>query len=238
MSLVGIVMAAGKGSRMRSRIPKPLHRICGKEMVRYPVELLRNAGADRVIVVVSPDNREAIETVLGDTVEYAVQEQADGTGGAVGSCLRLLNDDTDDALVIGADTALVQLDSVIALLETHNETGADMTVLAAPNDGASDLGRVVLSEEGKISRIVEASEAVGTGDARSSLLNAGVYCFNCSWLVRSIDKLQPRPSGELYLTDLAAVGSRARQAFLRRSLVKWRKSSGSTIGRNSLSPRR
>ena len=57
MSLAGVVMAAGEGRRMRSRIPKPLHRICGREMVRYPVELLKDAGADRVVVVVSPENQ-------------------------------------------------------------------------------------------------------------------------------------------------------------------------------------
>ncbi|CAI8043899.1 Bifunctional protein GlmU [Geodia barretti] len=203
-------MAAGEGKRMRSRIPKPLHRICGKEMIRYPVELMKVAGADRVIVVVSPDNREAIKAVLGETVEYAVQEQADGTGGAVASCLQLLHGNTENMLVVGADTALVQLDSVNTLLETHSEAAASMAVLTAPSDGPSDLGRVVLSKGGKIIRIVEASEVEGNRDELSPLFNAGVYCFKYSWLERSIGKLRPRPSGELYLTDLAAIGSRAK----------------------------
>ena len=210
MSLVGIVMAAGEGKRMRSRVPKPLHRICGKEMVRYPVELLKDAGADRVIVVVSASNREAVELALGNSVDYAVQERPDGTGGAVSACIGQLDDTVEEVLVIGADTTLVHLDSVNALLETHSETAASMTVLTAPNDGGSDLGRVVLSKGGKITRIVEASEAEATGDSPASLLNAGVYCFKYSWLERSIGKLRPRPSGELYLTDLAAIGSRAK----------------------------
>ena len=210
MSLVGIVMAAGEGKRMRSRIPKPLHRICGKEMVRYPVELLKAAGADRVIVVVSPSNREAVELALGNSVDYAVQERPDGTGGAVSACIGQLDDTVKEVLVIGADTTLVHLDSVNALLETHSETAASMTVLTAPNDGASDLGRVVLSKGSKITRIVEASEAEGNREELPALLNAGVYCFKYSWLERSIGKLRPRPSGELYLTDLAAIGSRAK----------------------------
>ena len=210
MSLVGIVMAAGEGKRMRSRIPKPLHRICGKEMVHYPVELLKAAGANRVIVVVSPFNHEAVELALGNSVDYAVQERPDGTGGAVSACIGQLGDAVEEVLVIGADTTLVHLDSVNALLETHSETAASMTVLTAPNDGASDLGRVVLSKGGKITRIVEASEAEATGDSLASLLNAGVYCFKYSWLARSIGKLRPRPSGELFLTDLAAIGSRAK----------------------------
>ena len=210
MSLVGIVMAAGEGKRMRSRIPKPLHRICGKEMVRYPLELLQDAGADRVIVAVSPSNREAIALALGNTVEYAVQEHPDGTGGAVKACIGLLGDTVENVLVIGADTTLVSRDSIHDLLKTHANTAASMTVLTATNIRASDLGRVVLSKGGKITRIVEASEAVGSREVSAARLNAGVYCFKSPWLGRNIQKLRPRPSGELYLTDLAAIGSRAK----------------------------
>ena len=210
MSLVGIVMAAGEGKRMQSRIPKPLHRLCGKEMVRYPVELLKDAGAERVVVVVSPSNREAILNVLGDAVEFSVQESPDGTGGAVASCLELLRDTAEHVLVIGADTALVSQDSIRALLERHDRTAASMTVLTAPNDGCPDLGRVVVSPGGRITRIVEASEAASSREVLAPLVNAGVYCFKFRWLERTIKRLQPRPSGEMFLTDLAAMGSRGK----------------------------
>ena len=202
MSLAGIVMAAGEGSRMRSRIPKPLHRICGKEMVRYPVELLKEAGADRVVVVVSPANREAVGAVLGDTVEYAVQARPDGTGGAVASCLELLDGEVEHVMVIGADTALVTLESMVNLMEEYVDGSAVMALLTAPNDGVPDLGRVVLSK-GKVSRIVEAKEAAGTRADNAPFVNAGVYCFRANWLRESIKKLRPHSSGELYLTDLA-----------------------------------
>ena len=210
MSLVGIVMAAGEGRRMRSRIPKPLHPVCGKEMVRYPVELLKAAGADRVIAVVSPSNREAIQDVLGDAVEYAVQESRNGTGGAVAACLEMLPSTAENVLVIGADTVLVSHGSIDALLECHERTAASMTVLTAPGEGPSDLGRVVVSKGGKITRIVEASEAAGSRELFAPLLNAGVYCFKSLWLQRNIRKLQPRPSGELFLTDLAGIGWKAK----------------------------
>ena len=107
MGLAGVVMAAGEGRRMRSRIPKPLHRVCGKEMVRYPVELLKAAGAERVVVVVSLENQGAIKAVLGDSVEYAVQRQRDGTAGAVACCAPLLEDQAERLLVIGGDTPLL-----------------------------------------------------------------------------------------------------------------------------------
>ena len=210
MGFIGLVMAAGQGSRMRSRIPKPLHPVCGREMVRYPVELLQLAGAERVVVIVSPDNHDAIAAALGDEVEYAVQEERNGTGGAVASCFRLIDNQVENVLVIGADTVLVQLDSINALLRAHSGMAASMTVLTALGDGQSDLGRVVVSKGGKVTRIVEASEAVGSRDDFAPLVNAGVYCFRADWLQRNVGKLEPRSSGELYLTDLAKIGSRAK----------------------------
>ena len=206
MAFDGIVMAAGEGKRMRSRISKPLHRICGREMVRYPVELLRAAGAERVVVVVSPDNMDAIKAVLGSEVEYAVQERRDGTGGAVLACRELLKGSADQVLVIGADTPLVILDSIHALLDDCQTGGVSMTVLTAPNDESPDLGRVVL-EDGRVSRIVEAREAAETPDDLAPLINAGAYCFEADWLWSTLRMLRPRPSGEHYLTDLAGLGA-------------------------------
>ena len=210
MELAGIVMAAGKGSRMRSRIPKPLHRICGKEMIRYPVELLQAAGADRVIVVVSPDNRDAIEPVLGDTVEYAVQKQPDGTGGAVASCAPLLEGQAEKVLVTGGDSPLVSLDSVARLLDKHTSHAAQMTLLTAPGVMQSDLGRVIM-DNGRVSGILEAADAgksLGALERDACNVNAGVYCFETQWLWRAIKRVRPSPSGELYLTALAALGAR------------------------------
>jgi bifunctional UDP-N-acetylglucosamine pyrophosphorylase/glucosamine-1-phosphate N-acetyltransferase len=206
MGFTGVVMAAGEGKRMQSRIPKPLHRICGKEMIRYPVDLLWEAGAERVVVVVSPDNREAVELVLGDTVEYAIQKHRDGTGGAIASCRELLAGSADRVLAIGGDTPLVTPVSIADLLDGHSEAAASMTVLTAPNEGLPDFGRVVLSK-GRVTRIVEAAEAAGTGDDSAPLVNAGVYCFRADWLWETIEGIPPRPSGESYLTDLAEIGA-------------------------------
>ena len=81
--LVGIILAAGEGVRMKSRVPKVLHRLCGKELLKYPVELFRNVGVHRIVVVVSRSNQNAVKGLLGDSVEYAVQSGKTGTAGAV-----------------------------------------------------------------------------------------------------------------------------------------------------------
>ena len=204
MSLAGVVMAAGEGTRMRSRTPKPLHKVCGKEMVRYPVNLLKEAGADRVVVVVSPQNKRAIEVVLGDTVEYAVQPNRNGTGGAVACCAPLLKERTERVLVIGGDTPLVTGDSVACLLNNHAAHAAKMSILTATSEGKTDLGRVVV-KDGTVSRIVEARDADGIPHYAAQVVNAGVYCFDGRWLWDGLEQVQPSQSGELYLTELAAI---------------------------------
>ena len=218
MGLAGVVMAAGEGRRMRSRTTKPLHRVCGREMVRYPVGLLMDAGAERVVVVVSPENQDAIRAVLGDSVEYAVQTERDGTAGAVVCCAPLLVGRAERVLVIGGDSPLVSAESVSRLLDKHTSQAARMTLLTAPGWGETDLGRVIV-EEGRVSRIVEAADAAdephfdnlrtnGWEDRANRVdVNAGVYCFEAQWLWETIKHVQPNPSGERYLTSLAAIGA-------------------------------
>ena len=209
MGLAGVVMAAGEGRRMRSRTPKPLHRVCGREMVRYPVELLKDAGAERVVVVVSPENQDAIQAVLGDSVEYAVQPERDGTAGALACCAPLLAGQAEQVLVIGGDTPLVSAESVSRLLDKHTAQAARMTLLTAPGWGETDLGRVI-AEEGRVSRIIEAADAATSLDTLKPDVcdvNAGVYCFEAEWLWRAIQRVRPNPSGERYLTALAAIGA-------------------------------
>ena len=205
MDLAGVVMAAGQGSRMRSRTPKPLHRICGREMVRYPVELLKSAGAGRVVVVVSPDNQEAIRAVLGNSVEYAVQPQRDGTAGALACCAPLLQGQAERLLVLGGDTPLVSAESVARLLGKQAARAAQMTILTASVAGKSDLGRVVM-QDARVVEIIEAADATGILDGTAASVNAGVYCFEPEWLWKAIKRVRPSPSGELYLTALAAIG--------------------------------
>jgi bifunctional UDP-N-acetylglucosamine pyrophosphorylase/glucosamine-1-phosphate N-acetyltransferase len=207
MSLVGIVIAAGEGTRMRSRIPKPLHRICGKEMIRYPVDLLREAGAERVVVVVSRENREAVHSALGDSVEYAIQEQRDGTGGAIAACRDLLAGSADRVLVIGGDTPLATGESMERLIASHSAEDAQMTVLTASVAGKTDLGRVIVEEEDRIIRIVESAGHHRGAESTEVLVNAGVYCFDASWLWETVHRIEASPSGELYITQLAAIGA-------------------------------
>ncbi len=205
----GVVMAAGQGVRMNSRLPKVLHKLCGKELVRYPVELLQSLGIGRIVVVVSPHNAQAVRELLGEQVEYAVQPAALGTGDALGRAVELLRGQADHLLVQGGDTPLVRRETLQRLMSHHLEQKSKMTLLSATGVASQDLGRVQRDRQGRVVKIVEAKDWQGTADAPSEV-NAGIYCFAASWLWESLERVIPSVSGERYLTSLVSLGAAAK----------------------------
>ena len=205
--IAGIVLAAGLGKRMMSRLPKSLHRVCGKELVRYPVDLLRQCGIKQVFVVVSPANRDALRAALGDAVEYVVQPEPRGTGDAVACCAEAVGALAKHVVVTGGDTPLVREESLLRLL--NGREGRRMGFLTGRDPSLEDLGRVT-RRDGMVTGIVEAAVNDGSAEVSgwSAELNAGVYCLEAAWLWDSIRKLSPAPSGEYYLTDLAGIAAK------------------------------
>lgn len=201
----GVVLAAGRGARMKSRLPKVLHRVCGKEMVRYPVNLLRQLGAAPIVVVASPSNVEALKQLLGDDVEYVVQPAVTGTGDAVTLTSDLLGNSADNLLVLGADSPLVQTDTVKALMTAHIDSSSHMSLLTGQAQESGDLGQVVRDESGQVTGIVEAADGSAAVDGPVEV-NGGVYCFSTPWLRENLPRIQPSQSGELYLTSLVSIG--------------------------------
>ena len=211
--VVGVILAAGRGSRMHSRTPKPLHRAAGKELIRFPVELLDACGIERIVAVVSPDNAPAVSALLGSRVAYAVQPEPQGTADALACALATLS--AQDAapttiVVMAGDTPLVRAESVRQLLAEHQAVaGRRMTILSAADVFAPDLGRIerasVTSDGrvGAVSAIVEASDRPGPGIAPAEV-NTGVYCLDGEWTRANLDGIAPSASGERYLTGLAA----------------------------------
>ena len=210
---VGIILAAGHGRRMRSRIPKPLHAAAGKELIRYSVELLTECGIRTIVVVVSPDNHGAISEVLGDDVLYAIQPRAEGTAHAVSCGLAAVDATPGMVAVMAADTPLVRRKTFRKLVDTHcaNPT-TRMTILTAPDTFGPDLGHIVRTTPadgasiGPISAIVEARDRDGA-DYQPAEVNTGVYCFNGPWLQKSLTEVPRASSGEYYLTALASMAA-------------------------------
>ena len=216
--VVGVILAAGEGRRMHSRTPKPLHRAAGKELIRFPLELLEECGVARIIVVVNPDNAPAVSDLLGARVDYAVQPAPRGTADALACALAALDglDATPSTIIVMAgDTPLVRPESVRRLLAEHQAVaGRRMTILSAADVFAPDLGRIerasVTSDgrAGAVSAIVEANDRPAPGYAPAEV-NTGVYCLDGAWTAANIGAIAPSAAGELYLTALASLAAGA-----------------------------
>ena len=212
---VGIVLAAGNGSRMRSKIPKPLHRVAGKELVRFSVELMLSCGVNEIVVVTSPANTAEIAGVLGNGVTYAVQQTPRGTADAVACGLNALTAVPQTVVVMAGDTPLVRENSLSQLIADHvADRERRMTILSAPDAFGPDLGHLIRTDRGDtrsvgpVASISEAAERQAD-ESLPAEVNTGVYCFRGEWLRQYVDCVQPGSTGELYLTalpELAAAG--------------------------------
>ena len=200
-----VIMAAGRGSRMQSNVPKVLHTVCGKEMILYSIERLSDAGITSLIVVVSESNYEPIKNVVGDGVEYVIQSDAKGTGGAVQTVLSVMESGVEHVLVHGADMPLVSEQSLRSLILSHTNDDHQITLLTSEIINSTDLGRILRNDQGDILSIREASEIVDANDI-SSEVNLGTYCFTRDILEDSLGRLNVKENGELYLTELIEIG--------------------------------
>ncbi|MFL5756826.1 MAG: bifunctional UDP-N-acetylglucosamine diphosphorylase/glucosamine-1-phosphate N-acetyltransferase GlmU [Chloroflexota bacterium] len=199
-----IVLAAGQGTRMRSRLPKVLHPLCGRPMLGYVLDAAGEATGGRPLVVVSPD-ADDVRAAFATDADFAVQSEPVGTGDALRSGLETLPPDVEEILVVNGDVPLVGGDLLRDLLEQRRLDHAAMAVTVVDAFDPSGLGRVVRNEAGGVERIVEEKDADDDERALTEI-NAGLYAFDAPWLRRRIERLGPSPvSGELYLTDLVAL---------------------------------
>ena len=203
----GVIMAAGEGRRMVSKMPKPLHKVCGKEMVRFPVELLQALGVGRILVVVSPATESPLRKALGDDVDYVVQPTPDGTGDAAAWAVNALPTAAKHIVLLGSDSPLIRLESLRQMVNKHQHDDNAMTLLTAPDMLAEDLGRVVRDDRDTIVELIEARDWEGDAWAPAEV-NAGVYCLDRAWLQERLADIKPSPNGEKYLTTLVPLAAR------------------------------
>jgi bifunctional UDP-N-acetylglucosamine pyrophosphorylase / glucosamine-1-phosphate N-acetyltransferase len=193
-----VILAAGQGTRMRSRLPKVLHDLCGRPMIAWPVAAALEAGARRVVVVDGPQRQ--LDGHLPAGVELAIQPEPNGTGGAVLAAAEHIGD--EPVLVLNGDAPLVTADALQRLLEAHSAQGAQATLASMELDDPTGYGRVVRRPDGTVARVVETKVA---GDASADELairevNAGLYAFDGAALKDALRRLTPdNAQGELYL---------------------------------------
>jgi len=204
-SFTAVVLAAGQGTRMRSATPKVLHEVCGRPLVAWPVLAAQAAGAERVVVVHSPGV--PLKEALPPGATGAVQEQPDGTGGAVAAALPSL-DGARTIVVINGDVPLVPAALLSELVAAHRHAGAAATVVSARLADPAGYGRIVRDQAGRVVRIVETKQVEGDDHAVLAIdeVNTGIYCFDAEALSGALPRLTTdNAQGELYLPQVLDV---------------------------------
>lgn len=203
-----IILAAGRGTRMKSDVPKVLHEILGKPIIDYILEAVKAAEVRDVVVVAGYGSRQ-LKSSLKD-VRVAIQKRLAGSGDAVAAAKSSLKSSrSGDILVVCGDTPLLRPDTLRAVINKHKASGAAATVLTVRLKDPASYGRIVRNSDGSIAKIVEAANASGPEkDIRE--INVGTYCFRAGTLFDALGKVKAdRRKKEYFLTDAIEIINRA-----------------------------
>ncbi|VAX39998.1 N-acetylglucosamine-1-phosphate uridyltransferase / Glucosamine-1-phosphate N-acetyltransferase [hydrothermal vent metagenome] len=199
---IAIILAAGRGTRMKSDLPKVVHTIHNRPMVEYVIDAARNAGVEKLILVVGYQADVVKEALSHRTdVEYAVQTEQKGTGHAVMMCEPLLQNHDGPVLVLAGDTPLLKSASLSGLLNAMKSENACCVIGTAETSANEGLGRIVRDAKGDFVKIVEQKDA-SSEEQQITEINTGCYGFAGKDLLWSLEKIEPiNQQGEYYLTD-------------------------------------
>lgn len=201
--LKAVILAAGKGTRMNSDLPKVVHKCLGQPMVHYVIKAAKDAGALDVCVIVGYKAKQ-VKDAIYDVVEYAEQTEQLGTGHAV-KCAGDFIGAEGDTIVLCGDTPLITGDTLAALVDMHRKQANGVTVLSAILEDAGGYGRIIRDENGDFVKIVEQKDATEE-EQQVREINSGMYIFNSEALTASLSLLSnDNAAGEYYLTDTIAL---------------------------------
>ena len=203
-NIMAIVMAAGKGTRMKSKKSKLVQKIYGKEIVKRAVENAQNAGIKDIVAVVGYQKEEVME-VLGNSVKFAFQEEMLGTGHAVMQAKEFFKGKRGKVLVLNGDVPLLRPETLNKLIEKSIENREYATLLTAIYDNPTGYGRIIRDEGGNIKGIVEEKDTTSE-EKEIKEINAGIYCFDIEELFSALEKIKPNNAqGEYYITDVIKI---------------------------------
>lgn len=201
-NISAIILAAGKGSRMRSKKPKVIHEICGRPMIAYTLENLRKSKIFDIVAVVSFRKNLVINKMEG-MVRFAYQKNPKGgTADAAKTGFEFVSNTSKTLVVLnGDDSAFYTADTIRKILEIHEERKRKLTFVSLIKNDPIGLGRVVRGEDGLITKIVEEKDATEE-ERKINEVNDGLYVFDRKWFEENIVKIKKSPQGEYYLVDL------------------------------------
>ena len=212
-NLATIIMAAGKGTRMKSDLPKILHFVDNKPMLFHVIDLARQLNSERIINILGHKNELVIEAIKSENVEYVIQEPQLGTGHAVQQTESLLKDFTGDVLVLSGDVPLLRKSTIDKMLKMHRETNNGATVLTAIFENPHGYGRVIRKNNDTLDFIIEEKDC-NEEQQKIKEINAGIYIFKAKELFPALHKIENNnKQNEYYLPDALKYIANAQQSI-------------------------
>lgn len=208
--MTAIILAAGRGTRMKSDIPKVLHEILGKPIIHYIIDAVRKAGIKDIVVVAGYGKDQVKSAVKG--VKIVIQKKLLGSGDAVRAAKSSLNKFSGDVLIVCGDTPLLDPATLRTIIDRHTRSGASCTIMTARLDDPASYGRVVRDKSGSVLKITEHIEALGAEESIREV-NVGTYVFKKADLFSALSRVKPdNKKGELFLTDTVEILNNSNKA--------------------------
>ncbi|WP_042453825.1 bifunctional UDP-N-acetylglucosamine diphosphorylase/glucosamine-1-phosphate N-acetyltransferase GlmU [Neobacillus dielmonensis] len=199
-----VILAAGQGTRMKSKLYKVLHPVCGKPMVQHVVDQVRKLDIEEIVTIIG-HGAEKVQAQLGELSHYALQEEQLGTAHAVMQSQSMLEGKEGVTLVVCGDTPLIKAGTIESLFKHHEETKAKATILTASIGNPAGYGRIVRNESGLVEKIVEHKDA-SDEERKINEINTGTYCFDNIALFEALKNVSnENVQGEYYLPDVIEI---------------------------------
>ncbi|TKI53318.1 bifunctional UDP-N-acetylglucosamine diphosphorylase/glucosamine-1-phosphate N-acetyltransferase GlmU [Lysinibacillus mangiferihumi] len=203
-NIFAVILAAGQGTRMKSKLYKVLHPVCGKPMVQHVVDHIQTLDVERIVTVVG-HGAEKVKQQLGDKSEYVLQAEQLGTAHAVQQAESILGSEQGTTLVVCGDTPLIRPETMKALFEHHLANNAKATILTAVAENPTGYGRILRGDNGQVEQIVEQKDA-SVEQQRVKEINTGTYCFDNKALFETLKLVKnDNAQGEYYLPDVIEI---------------------------------
>ena len=214
-----IILAAGKGTRMKSDLPKVLHKLHGKTMIDRVFDTSKQVAKNNIIFVLGYKAdlvKNSIKENLDKNVFFAIQKKLDGTGSAVKSAIPFLKENTKDVLILCGDVPLISEKSLKDFIKTHIKKNNVLSVLATKAKNPTGYGRIIKNAKNELVAIIEETDA-SIDEKKIDIINTGIYCIKKDFLVQAIEKIKSNnKQKEFYLTDIIEIAfkNNKKQGFI------------------------
>ena len=200
-----LVLAAGQGKRIKSDLPKVLHKVCGKEMLKHVIDSIRRSGIDDIDVIIGKGAELVKERTSDKNVSYSLQAEQLGTGHAVRCAEEFLKDKNGVVAIFAGDTPLIKQSTIEKLFKNHIENENAATILTSIVEDPTGYGRIVRDENDQVLKIVEHKDC-NEEELKINEMNTAIYCFDIELLVNALGKINNNNNqGEYYLTDIIEI---------------------------------